>query len=139
MPGKCSVVTSEGNHGLSPALFGHRNLTRVRRSKGGRVSAARLESPPPPTHSTEFDMTLHRRLGVLAVALGLALGVAACGSSTSDRALSGAGIGAGIGAAGAAITGGSLLGGAALGGAAGAATGALTDEDDVDLGKPVWD
>jgi hypothetical protein len=67
------------------------------------------------------------------------LGLAACGSSTSDRALSGAGIGAGVGAAGAAVTGGSILGGAALGGAAGAATGALTDEDDIDLGDPVWD
>ena len=30
------------------------------------------------------------------------------------------------------------LGGAVLGGAAGAATGVLTDEDDIDLGKPVW-
>ena len=35
--------------------------------------------------------------------------------------------------AGAALTGGSVLGGAILGGAAGAATGALTDEDDIDL------
>src|SRR3546814_8392259 len=76
MPGKYSVVSSEGNHGLSPALFDHRNLTRVRRSKGGHVSAVRLESPPPPTPSTEFNMPLHRRLGVLAVALCLALGVA---------------------------------------------------------------
>ena len=59
--------------------------------------------------------------------------LAACGSSTEDRALSGAGIGAGTGAAGAALTGGSLLGGAVLGGAAGAAIGGLTDEDDIDL------
>ena len=41
------------------------------------------------------------------------------------------------GAAGA-VTGTSTLGGAVLGGAAGAATGVLTDEDDIDLGKPVW-
>ncbi len=61
----------------------------------------------------------------------------ACGSSTSDRALSGGAIGAGVGAVGGALTG-HTLGGAALGGAAGAATGALTDEDDVDLGEPVW-
>ncbi len=74
-----------------------------------------------------------------AAVAAIALGLAACGSSTSDRALSGAGIGAGIGAAGSAVTGGSILGGAALGGAAGAATGALTDEDDVDLGDPWWD
>ena len=76
---------------------------------------------------------------VRVAALVLALGLAACGSSTTDRALSGGGIGAGIGAAGGALTGGSILGGAALGGAAGAATGALTDEDDIDLGDPVWD
>jgi osmotically inducible lipoprotein OsmB len=40
---------------------------------------------------------------------------------------------------GSAVTGGSVLGGAALGGAGGAATGVLTDEDDVDLGDPAWD
>lgn len=62
----------------------------------------------------------------------------ACGSSQSDRGLSGGAIGAGVGAAAGAATGGSVLGGAVLGGAAGAATGVLTDDDDVDLGKPVW-
>jgi osmotically inducible lipoprotein OsmB len=76
------------------------------------------------------------RMTVLALALVM---LAACGRSTGDRALSGAGIGAGLGAAGAAVTGGSPLGGAILGGAAGAATGALTDKDDIDLGKPWWD
>ena len=65
--------------------------------------------------------------------------LAACGSSTSDRAMSGGAIGAGAGAAVGAVTGTSVLGGAILGGAAGAATGAATDEDDIDLGKPVWD
>jgi len=70
---------------------------------------------------------------VLAVA-----GLAACGSSKGDRALSGAGLGAAAGTGAAALTGGSLLGGAVIGGAAGAAAGALTDEDDVDLGKPIW-
>lgn len=69
---------------------------------------------------------------------GLALGLAACGSSTGDRALSGGGIGAGAGAAAGALTGGSVLGGALLGGAAGAAIGGLTKEKDIDLGKPVW-
>lgn len=71
--------------------------------------------------------------------LSLRLFVAACGSSKSDRALSGAAIGAGAGAVGGAATGGSTVGGAVLGGAAGAAAGALTDEDDVDLGDPAWD
>ncbi len=70
----------------------------------------------------------------------LGAGVAAgCGSSTTDRGLSGAGIGAAAGAAGAAVTGGSTAGGAALGGAAGAAAGAATDENDVDLGEPLWE
>lgn len=71
--------------------------------------------------------------------VGLAMVLSGCGSSTTDPALSGAGIGAGAGAAGSTITGGSTLGGAALGAAAGAAVGAATDKDDVDLGKPLWD
>ena len=64
--------------------------------------------------------------------------LAACGSSKTDRAISGGGIGAAAGAGASGLTGGSMLGGALLGGAAGAATGALTDEEDVDLGEPVW-
>ncbi|MGD9536852.1 MAG: hypothetical protein AB7X20_06670 [Alphaproteobacteria bacterium] len=75
----------------------------------------------------------------MAAGLLLAIaGLAACGSTTGDRAASGGALGAGVGAAGAAITGGSLLGGALIGGAAGAAAGALTDEDDIDLGDPIW-
>jgi hypothetical protein len=77
-----------------------------------------------------------RTLAVLAV-VG-AFGLSACGHSTSDRALSGAGIGAGAGAALGAVTGGSVLGGAVIGGAAGAAAGGLTKEDDINLGKPAW-
>ena len=73
-----------------------------------------------------------------ALAAGLLL-LAACGSSTTDRALSGGAIGAGAGAGLGAVTGTSILGGAALGGAAGAAAGGLTDEDDIDLGEPLWD
>jgi len=61
------------------------------------------------------------------------LSLAACGSSPTDRALSGGGIGAATGAAGAAATGGSVGGGALLGGVIGAGVGALTDEDDIDL------
>ncbi len=62
----------------------------------------------------------------------------ACGNTKSDRALSGAGIGAAAGGVGSAVFGGSPVTGAVVGGAVGAATGALTDKDDVDLGKPVW-
>lgn len=72
-------------------------------------------------------------IGILLATLTLA----ACGSSKTDRALSGAGIGAATGAVGGAIMG-SPGTGAILGGAAGAATGALTDEDDINLGKPWW-
>lgn len=78
------------------------------------------------------------RCFVLALVAFGTLAVAGCGSSTTDRGLSGAGIGAAAGAAGAAVTGGSTVGGAALGGAAGAAAGAATDDDDVNLGDPVW-
>lgn len=66
------------------------------------------------------------------------IGLTGCGSTTSDRALSGAGIGAGAGAVGAAITGGNPAAGAFIGGAAGAAAGGLTKEKDVNLGKPWW-
>ena len=61
-----------------------------------------------------------------------------CGTTTSDRALSGAGIGAGAGAAIGAVTGMGPATGAVIGAAAGAATGGLTKKKDVDLGKPVW-
>ena len=73
----------------------------------------------------------------LSVVLVAALGLGACGTSTTDRAASGGLIGAG---AGAAI--GSLYGdagaGALIGGIAGAAAGALTDPCDVNLGDPIW-
>ena len=67
-----------------------------------------------------------------------ALLLAGCGETTTDRALSGAGIGAAAGAATGAVTGGSVLGGAAIGGAAGGAAGAMTDVEDINLGDPAW-
>lgn len=63
------------------------------------------------------------------------LSLSACGSSRSERALSGGGIGAGIGAAGAAVTGGNAVTGAIIGGAVGAGTGAVTTRDQIDLGR----
>jgi len=63
----------------------------------------------------------------------------ACGSSTGDRALSGAGIGAGTGAAVGAVTGMSVGTGALIGAGLGAGAGALTDRDQIDLGDPWWD
>jgi osmotically inducible lipoprotein OsmB len=66
------------------------------------------------------------------------LALAACGSSTGDRALSGAGIGGGVGLVGGALLG-SPVTGAVLGGAVGAGAGALTDQKDIDLGDPLWE
>lgn len=64
-------------------------------------------------------------------------GVAACGSSTGDRAISGAGVGAGVGALGGLMLG-SPIEGALIGGAVGAGAGALTKEKDINLGRPIW-
>jgi hypothetical protein len=73
---------------------------------------------------------------VLAI-LGL-LTLAACGTDTTDRALSGGAIGAGGGALLGGATGLGAGTGALLGGAGGAAAGGLTKPSDIDLGKPVW-
>ncbi len=64
--------------------------------------------------------------------------VVGCGTTTSDRAISGAGIGAGAGAILGTVTGMGPGTGAAVGAAAGAATGGLTKKKQIDLGKPVW-
>lgn len=72
------------------------------------------------------------------LALGGALLVAACGSSTEDRTLSGAGIGAAAGTVIGAVTGFGLIQGALVGAAAGGLTGAVTTPDQVNLGKPAW-
>ncbi len=67
---------------------------------------------------------------LILVALACAA-LSACGTTSKDRVLSGAGIGAGAGI---------VLGpvGVAAGAAIGAITGGVTDEEDVNLGKPVW-
>lgn len=77
------------------------------------------------------------RISLMAMAIVLPCTLAACGNTTGDRALSGAGIGAGAGAVGGALVG-APLEGAAIGGAVGAGTGALTNKNQVDLGKPAW-
>ena len=69
------------------------------------------------------------RIISIATLAALALGLAACGTSQTDRALSGAAIG---GAAG------TLVDRPLLGAAAGGAAGALTDPDDINLGEPIW-
>jgi hypothetical protein len=68
----------------------------------------------------------------LAVVLLTAAMLSACGTTTTDRTASGAGIGAGIG----------LLGGppgVIVGALAGGAVGASTSPSQVDLGRPVWE
>ena len=66
------------------------------------------------------------------------ISVAACGTTSGDRMVSGAGIGAGAGAVLGAVTGMGPGTGAAIGAAAGAATGGLTKKKQVNLGKPIW-
>ena len=74
---------------------------------------------------------------VLTALAAATLVLAGCGTTRTDRALSGAGLGAAGGAAAGALAG-DPLAGAVLGGAGGAAVGGLTDRRDIDLGKPVW-
>jgi len=81
-------------------------------------------------------MSRKLRLGI--AALGLPLLLAACGDTTEDRAVSGAGIGAASGAIIGAVTGIGPGAGALIGGAVGATAGAVTDSSQVNLGKPVW-
>lgn len=78
-----------------------------------------------------------RALTTAGVVFSAALTLGACGDTKMDRGLSGAGIGAGVGAVGGLLVG-EPVAGAVLGGAAGGATGVLTDEDDIDLGDPIW-
>lgn len=72
--------------------------------------------------------------GVLMLSLGA---LSACGTTTSDRAISGGAIGAGVGAVGGYFLG-APVEGALIGGAVGAGAGALTDPDTVNLGRPIW-
>ncbi len=77
------------------------------------------------------------RLAIPAV-FAVALGLAGCGYTTQDRALSGGALGAGAGAAIGELAGDEPLAGAIIGGALGAGTGALTSRRQVDLGQPLW-
>lgn len=70
--------------------------------------------------------------------VGLPMVLAACGTTTEDRALSGAAIGAAGGAVIGAFTGLGPAAGAVIGGAVGGGTGALTQPSQVDLGRPLW-
>lgn len=69
----------------------------------------------------------------------LAAGVllSACGTTTTDRTVSGGLLGAGTGAIIGSVTG-SAGNGALIGGLGGAAIGALTSSRDLNLGEPLW-
>jgi osmotically inducible lipoprotein OsmB len=82
-------------------------------------------------------MSFSKNLTALVFALLAGVSLSACGTTTTDRAASGALIGAGTGAA---I--GSLYGdagrGALIGGLVGGVAGAAVDPCTVNLGHPVW-
>ncbi len=67
----------------------------------------------------------------LILAGAAAIALAGCGTTSGDRAVSGAAVGAGAGL---------VLGpvGAAVGAVGGAVAGYATDREDIYLGKPVW-
>lgn len=84
-------------------------------------------------------MDRHSARPTLAIAATLSCLVAlsGCGTTPSDRALSGGLLGAGTGAVIGAMTG-SAAAGAVFGGLGGAALGALTTPDKINLGEPAW-
>lgn len=67
------------------------------------------------------------------------LGLAGCGYSPQDRALSGAALGAGTGAVAGAVFNGLAPGtGALIGGLVGGAAGVMTNPNQVNMGRPAW-
>lgn len=73
---------------------------------------------------------------LMAASILAALSVAACGTTPTERGLTGAGIGAATGAVIGGVTGGST--GAVVGGVVGGVVGAVTTKDDIDIGDPPW-
>ena len=74
------------------------------------------------------------------LAIAMLILPAACGTSQFDRVSTGAGTGAATGATIGAIAGPLGVGaGALIGAGAGAVTGGVTDADEVNLGKPIWE
>ncbi len=67
----------------------------------------------------------------LSTSLAVALfAMAACGSTPTERGVTGAGLGAAAGYA---------VGAPIVGAVAGGAAGAFTEKDDINLGEPIWD
>lgn len=76
-------------------------------------------------------------LGTLVVAGSLA--TAACGTTPTERGITGAGLASAGGAVIGALTGVTILQGALVGAAVGGLVGALTDADDFNFGEPIWE
>jgi osmotically inducible lipoprotein OsmB len=74
--------------------------------------------------------SLEMAIGKYALILLAVLTLAGCGEGFADRALSGAAVGAGT----TAILGPGIVAGAIVGGA----VGAMTNEDELLLGQPIW-
>lgn len=92
-------------------------------------------------NTSEFRSTgsLIRRAILTVPLLAGAIALSACGNTTLDRGVSGAGIGAGAGAAVGAIFGGvGVVPGALIGAAVGGGTGALSSKEQINIGDPVW-
>jgi osmotically inducible lipoprotein OsmB len=78
-----------------------------------------------------------RNSTTLGLILAASLALSGCGTTQSDRALSGGLLGAGTGAAIGSVAG-SAGGGALIGGLGGLALGALTSPSAINLGEPIW-
>lgn len=78
------------------------------------------------------------RTSLLAATMLAAFSLAACGTTPTERGLTGAGIGAATGAVIGGVTGGSVGTGAVVGAVVGGAIGATTTKDDIDIGDPPW-
>ncbi len=80
---------------------------------------------------------ISRKIILPAALIGVTLGLAGCGYTPGQRALSGGAIGAGTGAVIGAVTGTGPAGGALIGGALGAVAGAVTNPNTINLGRPL--
>src|SRR5690606_27208382 len=121
------AMSADMNPSRRENIRGKPSSTGGRRSlRPGRLRAQATPSEPRPPGARLWGKSLSGKGDrpmnkfVLAVAAVSMLGLGACGTSRSDRALSGAGLGAAAGAGVSALTGGNLAGGAVIGGAAGA-------------------
>jgi len=121
------------------------------RQDASRSTPARPDVPVAPDHSEDITVVRPPRARGLKspssamfsgfkhlLAGAMLVSATACGTTSGDRVVSGAGIGAGAGAVLGAVTGMGPGTGAAIGAAAGAATGGLTKKKQVNLGKPLW-